>query len=185
MRKITIRHRVFWIGVLKSPNSDKQRLVIYDPCFQARAFSDEFIILFELDEMQPAEFYKETVRGLIGNPPQHADSVLQAALNGYLQANGIDVEGEWRELKGEQQRAGGHRYENQCWQGQRNVDDETLPRCSGGCGWVHCSCGSCLCDMPLQKRLERPHTVKIQYVTDAVSPCPACKGVCFTGSAAE
>jgi hypothetical protein len=66
---ITIRHRVFWISVLKSSNSDKQRLVIYDPCLQARAFNDEFIILFELDEMQPAEFHKETVRGLIGNPP--------------------------------------------------------------------------------------------------------------------
>jgi hypothetical protein len=83
-------------------------------------------------------------------------------------------------LEGEQQRAGRHRYENQYWHCPRNVDDETLLRCSDGCGWVRCSCGSCLCDMPLQKRLERPHTVKIRYITDAVSHCPACEGVCFT-----
>ncbi len=185
MRKVVRYHCIFWVGLLKRRDSDEQGFVIYDPKVQARTIHDGCVTLFELAEMRWGEFRKAIVRGLIGNPVPHTDSAIHAALDRYLEAVGIDIESEWRELERQQRRVGRHRYENHCWACQRSVNDETLGRCSDGCGWVKCSCGSCLCDMPLLKRLQRPHKVKIRYITNAARPCPNCDGVCYVGSAAE
>lgn len=80
---------------------------------------------------------------------------------------------------------GRHRHQSSCWRCGQSVDDESLPRCSTGCGWVRCRCGSCLCDMPLNQRLERPHTVKIRHILAAVRYCPSCRGVGFRPSLEE
>ncbi len=80
---------------------------------------------------------------------------------------------------------GGRRYQNICWQCHQSVDDQSMPRCASGCGWVRCRCGSCLCDMPLPRRLPRPHTVKIKHIPAAVRRCPKCGGVCFVPSEPE
>lgn len=80
---------------------------------------------------------------------------------------------------------GRRRYQNVCWNCTQAVDDESLPRCLMACGWVRCKCGSCLCNMPLHRRLERPHTVKIKYIPAAVRYCSRCRGVCFVPSDEE
>src|SRR5579871_2003470 len=185
MRKVVRHHRIFWVGLLKRHNSEERGFVIYDPKVQHRTVHDVYVTLFETAEMRSGEFRKEVVRDLIGNPIPQSDSAINAALDRYLEAAGIDVESEYREIEKQQPRVSRHRYENQCWKCQRGVNDETLDRCADGCGWVKCSCGSWLCDMPLLKRLQRPHKVKIKYITRAARNCPRCDGVGFVWSEEE
>jgi hypothetical protein len=185
MRKVVRHHRIFWVGLLKRRDSEEHGFVIYDPKVQHRTVHDGCVTLFEIAEMRSGEFRKEVVRGLIGNPIPPSDSAINAVLDRYLAVAGIDVESEWRELEKQQRRVSRHRYENHCWACGSSVNDETLDRCVDGCGWVKCSCGSCLCNMPLLKRLQRPHKVKIRYISRAARYCPRCDGVGYVCSAEE
>lgn len=76
-------------------------------------------------------------------------------------------------------------YQNVCWKCTHTVDDECLPRCSTGCGWLRCQCGSCLCDMPKDRRLKRPYGIRIKYIASAARHCPNCRGICFAPSDQE
>ena len=73
-------------------------------------------------------------------------------------------------------------YLSHCWKCKMPVDDESLYRCSFGCGWIKCSCGSCLCDMPEEQRIERHHRIKIKHIILAKCICPSCRGTCFVSS---
>jgi hypothetical protein len=185
MRRIVRRHRVFWIGLLKRRGSDERGLVIYDPKNQLRVMSDNYVTLFELAEMQAGEFRKEVVRGLIEQVDEFSDTEVEAALNKYLQVAGIDIEEEWKQREAERQVYWPGRDENHCWNCFQAVDYETSPRCITRCGWVKCSCGSCLCNMPLSRRLKKPYTVIVTYIREAACCCPVCEGVCFIASEQE
>jgi hypothetical protein len=165
MKKVTRRHREFWVGTLKRRNSTEVGLVVYDPLASAATGSD-YALLFEFAESASGDFRKEVVRDLVGSVDGYSDDDVESAIDAYCRFARIDIEAEWQRREQEQQAiveahqrflAGRglppaltrlptgriHRVTH-CYNCKNHLDNAVDVECEA-CDWIICRCGACGC----------------------------------------
>jgi len=95
MRKISRRHRHFWVGTLKRRDSKEVGLVVYDLLalpFERREMVGLYVRLYEVGVSTAGEFREAVVSNLIGGVDEYSDQDIENAVNAYCLSARIDID---------------------------------------------------------------------------------------------